>query len=170
VTAVGYKPFHYRTTSDRRCLFSDLDTEILFGHATIALGALPYRDLQSKDYKSNTKYIKSVSTHLNNNNFYDNMQTLMTKRDDALAERLDNLLSQACLHGENQCCNQVSPWWSQKLTQAHLYRNFLYCALCGFCNNIDVQPAIYACMESIDVHFKIPDTKKHAVQHSSPPT
>ena len=138
----------------------DLDSTTLFGNATIALASLPYRDLRSKDYKSNTKYIQSVTSHLHNNNFYDNMQTLMKERDDELAERLDKILSQACLHGEKQCRPRISLWWSKKLTQARLYRNFLYRALCGFRNNIDVRPAVQARMLSLNVHFEIPDTKE----------
>jgi hypothetical protein len=56
VTDVGYEPFHYHTTSDHCGLFLGLDTETLFKNATIALAApLPYRDLRSKDYKSNNK-------------------------------------------------------------------------------------------------------------------
>jgi hypothetical protein len=160
VTAVGYEPYHYRTTSDHRGLFLDLDVGTLFGNATTALAAQPFRDLRSKDLQSNTTYIDATSAHLHSNHFFQNLTTLLTKRDDDLAVRLDNLLVQACQHGEKQCRKRVSLWWSQKLTQARLHRNFLYRALCGYRNNIDVRPAIKARMTELNVHFDIPSTKE----------
>jgi exonuclease III len=75
---------------------------------------------------SNTKYIEAMTAHLTKNNFYTNMTLLQSARDDNLAERLDDLLGQACLHAEKQCKLRVSLWWLRKLTQARLYQNFLY--------------------------------------------
>jgi hypothetical protein len=95
VTAVGYEPFHYRSTSDHRGLFLDLDVTKLFGNATVALAAQPYRAIRSKDMKSNTKYIEAMTAHLTKNNFYTNMTLLQSARNDNLAERLDDLLGQA---------------------------------------------------------------------------
>jgi hypothetical protein len=103
VTAAGYKPYHYCTTSDHRGLFLDLDVGTLFENATTALAAQPFRDLRSKDLQSNTTYIDASSAHLNSNHLFQNLTTLLTTRDDALAVRLDNLLVQACQHGEKQC-------------------------------------------------------------------
>jgi endonuclease/exonuclease/phosphatase family metal-dependent hydrolase len=42
VTAVGYKPYHYRTTSDHQGLFLDLDVGPLYGNATTTLAAQPF--------------------------------------------------------------------------------------------------------------------------------
>jgi hypothetical protein len=157
---VGYEPYHYRTTSDHRGLFLDLDIGTLFGNATTALAAQPFQDLRFEELQSNTTYIDATSVHLHSNHFFQNLTTLLTTRDDALAVRLDNLLVQACQHNEKQCRKRVSLWWSWKLTQAHLHRNFLYRALCGFRNNIDVRLAIKARMTELDVHFDIPSTKE----------
>jgi hypothetical protein len=57
VTACGYEPFHYRTTSDHRQLFLDFDTTKLLGNETERLAAMAFRDIRSKDAKSNTVYL-----------------------------------------------------------------------------------------------------------------
>jgi exonuclease III len=160
VTAVGYAPFHYRSTSDHQGLFLDLDVTKLFGNATVALAAQLYRAIHSKDMKSDTKYIEAMTAHLTKNNFYTNMTLLQLAHNDNLAERLDDLLGQACLHAEKQCKPRVNLWWSRKLTHTRLYQNFLYRALCGFRNNLDLQPTIQARMMSLDVTFNVPSTKE----------
>jgi hypothetical protein len=124
-----------------------VDTATLFGNAIVALAAQPclgYQDLRSKDMKSNTKYIKATTGHLNNNNLYGNMTSTSCPRLQS-HQALNNLPRQACcLHAEKQCQKRVSLWWLRKLTQARLYHNFPDGALRRFENNLQ-EPLINHC-------------------------
>jgi hypothetical protein len=64
VTACGYEPLHYRTTSNHRQLFLDFHTTKLFGNETERLTAMAFRDIRSKDAKGNTVYLTVKYQHL----------------------------------------------------------------------------------------------------------
>ena len=97
VTACGYEPFHYRTTSDHRQMFLDFDTTKLFGNETERLAAMAFRDIRSKDAKSNTVYLTAKHHHLVRQNFFQLCDQLSTSaRDDALAARLDDICTLGC--------------------------------------------------------------------------
>jgi hypothetical protein len=95
VTACGYEPFHYRTTSDHRQLFFDFDITKLFGNETKRLAAIAFRDIQSKDTKSNTVYLTAKYQHLATQKTFKLCDQLSTSaRDDALAAQLDDICTQ----------------------------------------------------------------------------
>jgi hypothetical protein len=103
VTAVGYEPYHYRTTSDHQGLFLDLDVGTLF-----EMPPPPWLHNRSEIFDPKTcKVTPPTSTQRphtsKSNHFLQSLTTLLTTRDDDLAVRLDNLLVQACQHGEKQC-------------------------------------------------------------------
>ena len=94
VEKCGYDPFQYRLTSDHRGMFLDLNTQSLFGNLTQALAAIPSRMIRSKEAKSNTTYITEKYDHLESNNFFNNLDNLIsdTTSNKPQAEILDTLL------------------------------------------------------------------------------
>jgi exonuclease III len=100
VTACSYEPFHYRTTSDHRQLFLNFDTTKLFGNETERLAAMAFRNIRSKDPKSNTVYLTAKHHHLVRQNFFQLCGQLSTSaRDDALAAQLDDICTNGAVHG-----------------------------------------------------------------------
>jgi hypothetical protein len=100
VTACKYEPFHYRTTCNHRQLFLDFDKTKLFGNKTERLAATAFRDIRSKDAKSNTVYLAAKNQHLDRQNVFKLCNQLSTSaHDKALAARLDDICTQGAVHG-----------------------------------------------------------------------
>ena len=100
-------------------MFLDLDTEMLFGNRTQALASIPHRDIRSKEQKSNTIYINTKYEHLDSNNFFNNLDTLLSdpRPQPAKAEKFDQLLTQSSKCAGQACRKRRRDWWSQKVTK-----------------------------------------------------
>ena len=100
-------------------MFLDLDTELLFGNRTQALASIPSRDIRSKDQKSNTIYINTKFEHMESNNFFKNLDQLISDptSNRKQAEKLDKLLVQSAKCAGTACRKRRRDWWSQKVTE-----------------------------------------------------
>jgi hypothetical protein len=141
-------------------MFLDLDTEILFGNKTQALASIPSRDIRSKDAKANTLFANTNYEHLEANNFFNNLETLLKYPlfDPILAEKLDNLLTQASLYGGTRCRKRRRAWWSQKVTTLRCQCHLLDRLLSGYRNNIDTLSAVKQRMIDINLDFCLPES------------
>ena len=77
VQHTGYEPFHFRCLSDHRGYFLDLDTLLLFGNATAPLSPMAARDFSAKDPKAATDYVPAKFSHLEKNNFFNQLEQLI---------------------------------------------------------------------------------------------
>jgi hypothetical protein len=111
VTACSYEPFHYRTTSDHRQLFLDFDTTKLFCNDNELLAAMAFRDIRSKDAKSNTVYLTAKYQHLDRQKHFKVCDQLSTSAcDNALAARLDDICTQGAVHGGKKGRSRRRSW------------------------------------------------------------
>ena len=159
ITACGYEPFHYRTTSNHRQLFLDFDTAKLFGNETERLAAMAFRDIRSKDAKSNTIYLTAKYQHLDNQNFFTLCDRLSTSaRDDAMAARLDDICTQGAVHGGKKCRSRRRSWWSHALTSNRMKANILRSHLNGLRTQVDLTTALTTRMRSVGITMDLPTT------------
>jgi hypothetical protein len=160
VKAIGYDPFQYRITSDHRGMFLDLDNEILFGNQTQALAATPSRDIRSKDAKANTVFANANYEHLEANNFFANLETMLEypHLDPIQAEKLDKLLEQASKLGGTSCRKRRRDWWSQKVTTLRCQCHLLQRLLSGYRNSIDILPIVTQRMHELNLDFQLPNS------------
>jgi hypothetical protein len=103
--AIGYEPFHHTAATDHRGIFLDLATEHAFGGRTDNLESASQRTLQTKRHSTKVAYIRAAASYGKANNLFDRLHQLNQSedRDDALIERLDNILGQSCTTGETSC-------------------------------------------------------------------
>ena len=159
VTACGYEPFHYRTTSDHRQLVLDFNTAKLFGNETERLAAMAFRDIRSKDARSNTVYLTAKYQHLQHQNFFklcDQLST--TTRNDELAARLDDICTQGAVHGGKRCHSRRRSWWSGALTSNRMKSNILRSHLNGLRNHVDLTSALTTRIDSAKITMELPNT------------
>jgi len=80
-----------------------MDEEQLFGDYEPKVYSAQGRGFTSKDRTIVTAYIPNFHKHCSHNNVFKTARKLVEggKRNDALAEQLDNEISRACQHGDN---------------------------------------------------------------------
>ena len=128
VSNITYEPFFYRLTGDHRGLYFDIDEEQLFGDHEPKVYSVQNRGFTSKDRTAVTAYIPNFHKHCSKNNIFASARKLIDdgKRNDALAEQIDNEISRACKHGENKCRKRRPEYWCVELHEARR-REAIWC-------------------------------------------
>eukprot|EP00957_Ditylum_brightwellii_P179309 13660356-Ditylum_brightwellii.AAC.1 len=116
----GYEEFYTTYHTSHRGFYINFETECLFGNKTQHLALLPTRELLAKNPFINIVNVSKVYKHLTNNNFWPMLQTLEAEDNlnEELAEKLDTLFLQACLHGKKCCRKRYKDWWCLPLAKA----------------------------------------------------
>jgi exonuclease III len=134
VESVGYFPSKYRGKRDHWGIYIDFDTQVLFGNATHKLATTMQRGFKSTNPFAVTNYLTSAGQHSRSNKLFTLFATLATldALDHVLAEKIDDIIGQAMMHGEKQCRPRRPSWWSRKLHRFRLWKSFLERAISGY--------------------------------------
>ena len=122
----GYRPYSEGIASDHRCLFTDIDADILFGKGTGNLSLPAVRNLNTKYPKRKIKYVQEVKELFKKSEVY---QRLAKIRKEALAkkdwhphlqrayDKLDEEVTEIMLACEKRCNpSKFGPYsWSTPL-------------------------------------------------------
>jgi hypothetical protein len=113
VTAVGYELFHHASATDHRGMYIDFYTNQLFGNNTKQLKSAQSRHLNSKYPLGRKTYIQAASDHTHDQNLFAHLQPLLDGKhcEDALLERLDQIMTECCALAERKCQKTRSEWW-----------------------------------------------------------
>jgi hypothetical protein len=85
-------------------MFLDLDMDIMFGSKPAIMAGLPYRDVNSKDSKSNTTYIRTLHQQLTSHNAFKQIKTLKQgSTNQAVVEALNVDVTRAMLQAGAKC-------------------------------------------------------------------
>jgi hypothetical protein len=104
-------------------MFLDL---ILFGSKLAIMAGLPYRDVNLKDSKSNTTYIRALHQQLTSHNAFKPIKTLKQgSTNQAVAEALDVDITRATLQAGAKCKRKQHTPWSPKLKDTRGIVNIL---------------------------------------------
>jgi exonuclease III len=168
VSAVGYFPFKYRGNSDHRSIYVDFDTTKLFGNETTRLANLVQRGLSAKDPFATAVYLRATGKHATANNLFALSDRLckLTTPDHALAEKIDDILGQAMLHGDNKCRSRRTPWWSRKLHRLRLWKSILQRLLSGFNTNGNFDATLQTLLQDHEMHNKTLPANRHDCKRS----
>jgi hypothetical protein len=111
------EPFHHTAATDHHGIFLDLATEQAFGGHTNTLETANQRTLQTKSRLATIAYIRAAASHGNENNLFEQLFKLKDSadRNDALIERLDDILGQCCTTGEHSCSRIRTGDWKTKI-------------------------------------------------------
>jgi hypothetical protein len=114
VTNFTYEPFMYRLKGDHRAYYFDIGEEVLFGNKQEPVYDPAGRTFSSKDPKAVTTYLGATYKHLQANAVMSRIKKLLEKDtpDHDEAEKLDELMTQACTHAANQCKKRRVDYWN----------------------------------------------------------
>jgi hypothetical protein len=133
-------------------LFIDFNTAKLFGNAMERLTTMAFRDICSKDAKSNTVYLMATYKHLHSQNFFKLWNQLLTNnRNDTLAAGLDDICTQGAVHGGKQCRSLQRSWWSNALTLNRKKANVLRSHLNSLRTQVDLTSPLTTWMNSVGI-------------------
>ena len=126
--ACGYLPFGEYVESDHRFSYIDLSTTSVFGDPA-KLAPFPERDIQANNPALVTTYLEALAKYLSHQNFWPRLDQLkrLEEPNPDLAEKLDQILTDAKLHAEAQCRYDWRYWWSLPLAKAKEKVRF-YCS------------------------------------------
>jgi exonuclease III len=150
ITAIGYLPFHYLSSTNHRALFLDFDTNKLFGNDNITLASEAGRSFTSRDPKTTETYIDTFWNHAMNNNLFTKIDTALEADHvpTQLLEQIDAMITQCCDLADKACIRFRKPWWSQKLNAQRLTLSPLHRTKSCITNNTTTEGILQRCAEN----------------------
>ena len=109
-----YEPFFYRFNGNHRAFFFDISEKVLFGNRKISLLDPSGRGFSSKDVKNTKVYLEQFHYYLFGCNVFNRIERILRSRfhDHREAERIDKVLTEAGISGENACRRRQRYYWS----------------------------------------------------------
>ena len=109
-----YEPFIYRLKGDHRAFYFDIDEKILFGDIKPPPFDPTGRGFISRDVKNAKIYLEKVHEILLDHDVFNRMQRLLRNPfpDNVEAEKLDDIITEACESGESACRRRKRYHWS----------------------------------------------------------
>jgi hypothetical protein len=95
------------------------------------------RTLKTQQHEVKVTYIQHAATHGHENNLFTRLAELTksSTRDNALIERLNNILGQCCQVGEDRCKKVRLGDWSSKIEKLRIWRRALQKCISATTNN-----------------------------------
>ncbi len=158
-TTCGYEPFQHRFTGDHRGMFLDLNTNALFGSATVDLSTPAEREFNTRDRASNRRYVEAKHKYLTQHQWFQRLTTCTTdpEPNHAIAEGLDRDWLRASKYAANQVKKKPNCPFSHKLSTARKKKNVLQRIVSQATLHVDFSDSI-AYFSRTGYDFLIPPT------------
>ena len=104
MTNIVYKPFQYRLAGNHRGLYFNIDKGILFCNHAEEIYNFAGRLLQSKHKKNADRYLKQLSTHIDENKIAEKLQEAFDRGPNHyIIEMLDRTFTTGCITAKKKC-------------------------------------------------------------------
>lgn len=170
ITALGYAPFDYASTSDHRPLLLDLNTALLFGTTVHDTTQTTKRILRSTDKIAVQTFIHTLYDRLQHHQAFAAQKPL----DDNLltpeeVERLDSLLGDCSEIAEKQCRPRRREYYSRQIVRQRLEVSILRRHLKALQKCQNRTPQLHQHMQRTGIVIDLPPTQtltRKALQHA----